>query len=701
MSKPRKTPTGSTMLDLWRPPQSAGEPIGCLATTYTFAPGMFDEQCLARFLEIGSEPSRESLPFLLERESRLGGIYAGVLVDHTRAGVEHSFRWDVLSVRIPSSKQHAKLSLLAWSRHVRIIVASANLTEPGYRSNHEIAVAVDLRPNEANAELLAGSTTFLRSLIDFVPGTSARLPEVRRARKFLDDVENYTRKWKPVGRAGSIRQQVVFTLPSVRNVQPARSSLKETIQACRRRGASPTMAWVASPFFDANEETSHAAASLCKLMARGKQRDLCFCVPAIRDNASSVPRLAAPKSLLTTTLKHHGSVTVKMLPDIDADKNRRQWHAKMLGVAAEEYSALMIGSSNFTTAGLGLGTYPNAEANLLTIVDHVAHSRNVGQINDVWPKMADVTDPQSAEWLGATRDNEEEEQEGEVPAPPGFLSSTYHAGKEARLILRFNPAHLPQDWHIYACGQQERDVLSAPAWQKRGRPKAVELAWPHVEPPEKLLVRWGDLEAFLPINVENTAHLPPPVQLEGMSADDMLLILAATDPSAAFRVWAKAQQPSDWFDSELDSATPIDLDPLRRFDLQTTFLHRIRRRARILAQLRANLERPVLGRQSLEWRLWGLVGITPLADRLVREVANANGRSDEALLTLADFLIVLREINYQPIDGALSKAAFNTIYSAYLKELANSIDAKIQEHSNNISIDAMNFWERVLEQCRG
>jgi hypothetical protein len=73
----------------------------CLASTYTFAPELFDEQCLTRFLEIESEPDREDLAFLRERESQLGGVYAGVLVDHTQADVAHSLRWDVLPVRIP------------------------------------------------------------------------------------------------------------------------------------------------------------------------------------------------------------------------------------------------------------------------------------------------------------------------------------------------------------------------------------------------------------------------------------------------------------------------------------------------------------------------------------------------------------------------------------------------------------------------
>ena len=142
MSPRRRRAASGVMLELWRPPENAGEPVGCLASTYTFRPGLFDEQCLARFLEIESEPDREDLAFLLERESRLGSVYAAFLVDHTQAGVEHSLRWDVLPVRVRAGKQHAKLSLLAWSHHIRIIVASANLTEPGYRTNHEVAATV-------------------------------------------------------------------------------------------------------------------------------------------------------------------------------------------------------------------------------------------------------------------------------------------------------------------------------------------------------------------------------------------------------------------------------------------------------------------------------------------------------------------------------------------------------------------------------
>src|SRR4051812_7545396 len=186
MSRDKPADTG-VLLDMWRPPKDVGDPIGCLASTYTFQPGLFAEHCLARFLDIDSEPNREGLAFLLERETRLGAVYAGVLVDHTQAGVEHSYLWDVLPVRIRGGKQHAKVSLLAWESCIRVIVASANLTDPGYRTNYEVANAVDMSPDDADLDLLTETIEFLQTLMRFVPGASHQPPTVRRANAFLLD----------------------------------------------------------------------------------------------------------------------------------------------------------------------------------------------------------------------------------------------------------------------------------------------------------------------------------------------------------------------------------------------------------------------------------------------------------------------------------------------------------------------------------
>lgn len=701
MSKRKKTSNSGAMLDLWRPPQGAGDPVGCLATTYTFSSGLFDEQCLARFLEIESEPNREDLAFLLERESRLGSVYAGVLVDHTQAGVEHSLRWDVIPVRIRAGKQHAKLSLLVWSRHVRIIVASANLTDPGYRSNYEVAAAVDLSPTTADKDLLSDAIGLLRTLISFAPGATDLPPHIRRARDFLDHVEVHIHDWEPQRCNKKMRQQLVLTVPSRDKEHPARSALDEAIWGCRAVGGSPKKAWIASPFFDPDEGTSHVTSALCKAMARKIARELHFCVPAIgSEEKSPVPRLAAPRALIQTPPYYSGQVTVEILPDYDADKNRRPWHAKMMALFSDAYSALMIGSSNFTCAGMGTSRHRNAEANLLTIVKLEAYGREAGLLESIWPTMERVEDPDAGEWLGAEPDRDEEEMAGTCPLPAGFVSATYVAGDTRRILLRLNPADLPTDWCIHACGRDGLEILSAQSWDNRGKSATVELIWRPVQPPEKLLVQWEEKEAFLTLNVDDSRQLPPPAQLEKMSADDMLLILAASDPSGAFRVWASRQQTSDGYDGELDSAIPVDLDPLRRYDLQTTYLHRIRRRARILARLRANLERPIWGRQALEWRLKGLIGIEPLANRLLRDFTSGDGATAEALLTLADFFIVLHEVDYRPVDGSLPKDDFDQVYREFLKQLATEFGKETKEHRSRIPDDLFQFWDRVVERCR-
>ena len=136
------------------------------------------------------------------------------------------------------------------------------------------------------------------------------------------------------------------------------------------------------------------------------------------------------------------------------------------------------------------------------------------------------------------------------------------------------------------------------------------------------------------------------------------------------------------------------------YNLATTFLHRVRHRARVLAQLRTNLQRPVSGQQALEWRLRGLVGIELLADRLLKEFLDAGENAGEALLSLADFLIVLSEVEYEPAEGALSKAEFGRVFCPFLRELAGRINTQSQERRRQVSTELNKFWGKVIEQCQ-
>jgi hypothetical protein len=45
MAKPKKTEVDQRLLDSWTPPEAAGEPLGCVGTTFTFEPAFFEEHC--------------------------------------------------------------------------------------------------------------------------------------------------------------------------------------------------------------------------------------------------------------------------------------------------------------------------------------------------------------------------------------------------------------------------------------------------------------------------------------------------------------------------------------------------------------------------------------------------------------------------------------------------------------------------------
>ena len=166
MSAPRKSMTEQTrvrLLDLWRGDDGFGRPLGCVTTSFTFDAELFEEQCLARFLSIQSNPNETAKAYLIEREEKLSQCFACVLVDAAHAAPDRSLRWHMLPVTLPfGGVLHAKLTLLAWERRVRVLIGSANLTEPAYRRNQELIAALEFGEDENPApELLAQCVAFL------------------------------------------------------------------------------------------------------------------------------------------------------------------------------------------------------------------------------------------------------------------------------------------------------------------------------------------------------------------------------------------------------------------------------------------------------------------------------------------------------------------------------------------------------------
>src|SRR5207247_918294 len=100
-------------------------------------------------------------------------------------------------------------------------------------------------------------------------------------------------------------------------------------------------------------------------------------------------RLMAPRALVTTA-ENYCDVYVRKIP-VTQDEEIRPLHAKILILENDEWELRLIGSSNFTRAGLGLRTgAANLEANL-------AYLTRVGtpefrRLQQVWPAADDDID---------------------------------------------------------------------------------------------------------------------------------------------------------------------------------------------------------------------------------------------------------------------------------------------------------------------
>jgi hypothetical protein len=433
-------------------------------------------------------------------------------------------------------------------------------------------------------------------------------------------------------------------------------------------------------------------------MVRGSKRTLSFCLPRLDDEKGDAPRLAAPKSLYDTAVRQVDQLEVETLPSIDPDKNFRPWHAKMLLLENDRYAALMIGSSNYTRPAMGLLTTNNAEANLLYITPKKAFAKDVGRLYQCWPETARIENIDKIEWTGIQYPLGEEDADPGAHLPEGFVYAHFHAGDAPEIRLGLLKEKLPPAWSIYGGVGYTATVLDSEGFAGKLFPPMVRISWKGYETPGKLLVQWEDKQAFLSVNVENAHELPFAPEIKSMTVHDLICILSAHDYSMAVRAWARKHLGS-LEEEGLECAIPAELDPLRRFRLDETFLHRTRARARLLAGIRKNLERPVWSEKALRWRLEGMIGIRTLSEKLLAELEAGGSRTFEGVLELADFFIMLSEITYNEIAGAISKSQFQSIYRPFLHKLLDDAKEKISGIQSSLPPDIRGFWARICDRC--
>ncbi len=658
--KKDQKPGYARLLDAWTPPPDAGEPLGCVATSFTFSSVFFEEECLGRFVRLETDAAEDGAAFLVEREEKFSQlICASALVDQRHARGLRSLRWDLLAARLPEGILHAKISLLLWTNTARIIVASANLTEDGYRRNHEVFGVLDYFPGgSAPLNVLRDVIEFLAQSASFVdPNADVPDAAIARWQAFLNRARSTASEWgsAEIPRGGAPRIHAILTGPN-------RGSVFDGVKAAWRESTPPERVWVVSPFFDPPEAPNAPAQEIWKHLRQRGDAGVCYILKSEEIEGTETVRLLGPETLRWKPANR--PVTVQF--DELKIEPTRPLHAKYLWFKGAESFVYVCGSSNFTSAGMGIGKIRNLEANLGYAIRFQDGKANRA-CNQAWLKHERA--PKDATFIPVADNGEDSALDGEPLLPAAFGSATFACEPDGGAWLDFTfHGSPPTGWRGFP--EDESVVfLDEAIWDGRGRPPTLRLAWPSSRPPAGFRITRPGVEgaAWWPVNVRDSASLPPPAELSDLPLEALIEILTSAKPlHLALQRWLKPTKGHG------EEATDVLLNPHDRVDTSTFLLQRTRRVSWALTALRARLERPVASTEALDWRLRGPVGVQAISRAIVKEARSP----EERAFLLAELMLELARVRPAEISGGLRSSDVKTGLNEIIGELRTLVAAE-------------------------
>ena len=366
--------TARRLIELWEPPEGY-RLASVVATTYELQADFLEEDLLPVALDLRLPPAR-GRDFRLELERALQDAEVSVFFHPARyqPGLRRSPRIDLVPLpegRFP--KLHAKVALLRFAaptmpepeNHVvRLVVGSANLTNPGFRTNIEVATLVDDAPNcsDEAATVVRDAASWLESLV------AGATTQVDRQLRDMNAVFASRPKQRQDPRLRFIGLPSDAGFPSLAAPDERVSTLT-----------------IVSPFWPTGDDLSDVAAALRRLCG-GQLETVRLVGPAEIDD-QGVARPVIPAGLVRALHAHgarvevaaadpgHGCETTDDDTAAEFDEvserrasaldGRRSLHAKVIVAEGDTSTRLAIGSFNLTRKGLGLTRNANLEAGLL------------------------------------------------------------------------------------------------------------------------------------------------------------------------------------------------------------------------------------------------------------------------------------------------------------------------------------------------
>lgn len=622
MAKKTKTTDQSPMSHFWTPPAAVvedgpGEPWACMATTFEFDAAFFETELLPRFLGLKFDHTENEPSFLVEREEALALARVCILVDHSRFdSSQTTLRWDQVQIQIPSGIQHAKITILAWQKLIRVIIGSANLTRTGYRTNRELFAAVDFwnSPDSTPLRLLRETFDLVTVMLGWSRSADA---SVQRTQGTIDRLRTTVRRWTDApadfGPRERPRAALVVTHPAG-NGRSARSTLDEVIELWGNRRATSIV--VVSPFA-APEPDSEVGDTVVNRLAKipmTRECDGWLIAPELpktpEDERIRVPFHQVFGESWKELFDERGGAYVLPLPLCVKGKEdrNRNLHSKCIVVENEkdDVALMMVGSSNFTPRGMGIDHY-NFETNLVFEDAGTAKRGGMRLIERLglpreWDEGLSVD-----EIVWQTPSEAPNDEPDPRPALPSFFAWATFSQLTGELKMRLDRSRQqPNAWSVCLPG----NTADAPTLFARH----FELADPatailtHVFPDTMhavnivaLLVQWQDdsgelQQAKLGVTVESEEHLLPPEQFQKLNADAIIECLIS------------GKTPSQWVDGGIgkgksSGGNDAAIESLRSVNTSSFLLYRVRQFGRALTGMAQRILRTIPIPDAIRYRL--------------------------------------------------------------------------------------------------
>lgn len=634
------------LTDYWRPPadrglkDGAGEALSCLATTFEFDAGFLETELLPRFLGLRFDHTEHERTFVVEREESLATTRVSVLVDASKFDPRQTtLQWDQLPIQVPGGIQHAKVTLLVWERLVRLIVGSANLTRQGYRRNRELFASLDFcnTADSAPLNLLQDALTF----IDILCTWSRALPAAtQRIHQTTDQVRTLVRPWSNAPQNFSPREKprAYMAVNHPRHTSgSAQSALERLIQIWLPRRAVRLS--VVTPFVGQQTEGEDTVLHKMRGISMARDAEGWLIVPEKPAPEDAKRRIVEiPRQFAESWKKLFGDNSRMLLipPFVqEVDKQQRVLHAKAILIEGDAHDLLMVGSSNFTPHGMGVGVF-NCEANL--VFEDKADEKRDGRTFDerlgIPVSWDDAVRMDDIAWQ-----NPEQPPEDAPPTRPhlpaffAWASYSQTTGEIRVGVDRYKPE--PLNWNISLTGKSvEKSVF---LFSRSSQAPETPILSFTIEDKARgshltaLRVVWKDKDAmpqegFLAVAVaDRDTDLLPPEEFRGLSADGIVeCLLSGRTPAE----WVEKQSASRKRNTSTDAA----IESLHAVDTTNYAIYRVRRFGRALAAMADRITRTSQTPDAIRYRLLrDPLGPVHLAETLS---GSANENDDEQSLDI-------------------------------------------------------------------